>query len=517
MRQHSTVVDLDALLAVKTLIGIEPADALDRLAELIDGADDLRREDGLLKGITLAQELLTSGLGADQEALVYYFVGNAWASVRYLRRGADEAARWEWEQPEAREQILAFRRALVNRGYAELPALRRCQVATNLGNLMSSVGRFVDALGYYDMALKIDPEFGMALANQGDCLLHYARALYDDGHQAVFARACEKLIERALKLPLEHGVEPGLEATREYALQRAGTSIADWDRQQGESLGREPEEVAYRGWALEQGLFLNPLNDLGRYPIAANDVLQLPTMRVVAQVGSGFHGFFNQLKQEFIAARCLCFEGLHQSGRSHADERTALLDTWNDTALGLSIEKIKIAFRSAYSLLDKASVLIARYFALNVLLHQVNIRTVWYVGKPSAGTLRGEFAGRENWPLRGLFWLSKDLHEWDAEYQTALEPDAREIAKLRNQLEHQYARVVDAGQVHSAAVPSLVPPDPFGYVVCRPDLEIKTLRMLRTARAALIYLSLALHAEEKRRDDPPSGLVHEGSVSILSG
>ncbi len=79
----------------------------------------------------------------------HYFVGNAWASVRYIRQSNDEAAHWEWEQPKAREQILGFRPAFVHQGYRRLTALRRCQIATNLGNLMSNVGRVVEALGYY--------------------------------------------------------------------------------------------------------------------------------------------------------------------------------------------------------------------------------------------------------------------------------------------------------------------------------------------------------------------------------
>src|SRR5690606_35055366 len=42
------------------------------------------------------------------------------------------------------------------------------------------------------------------------------------------------------------------------------------------SLGRSKMERQYRAWALDNGLFLSPLNDLGAYPIAAHDVLHLP-------------------------------------------------------------------------------------------------------------------------------------------------------------------------------------------------------------------------------------------------
>lgn len=84
------VPDLEAPISVKTLVGLDPGDALNHLAELFDAARDLRREDGLHKGIALAQELLASGLRADQEVRLHYFVGKAWASVRYIRRSTDE-------------------------------------------------------------------------------------------------------------------------------------------------------------------------------------------------------------------------------------------------------------------------------------------------------------------------------------------------------------------------------------------------------------------------------------------
>ncbi len=42
-------------------------------------------------------------------------------------------------------------------------------------------------------------------------------------------------------------------------------------------------------------------------------------------------------------------------------------------------------------------------------------------------------------------------------------------------------------------------PDQHLYAISRRELTAKTLRLLQLARAALIYLSLAMHAEERRR------------------
>jgi tetratricopeptide (TPR) repeat protein len=507
---------IDALIATETLTRLDPSAAFEHLAALIDGSHDERREDGLLKAVRLGEELLESGLRPEREPLLYYFIGNAWAGLRIIRQTADQNAAWAWEQPEAREEILAYRTAYRHRRFGQLETIRQCQIATNLGNLMSNVGRFVEALDYYDAALSADPNFGMAIGNRGDCLLYYARALYDDGHRAVFARSAVDLIERALSLPLEPGVAPNLSAQRDYALQRAGHTIEMVDRARGEPLGDDPAEIAFRTWALRSRLFLNPLNDLGAVSVAANDVLHLPTMHVAANVGSGFHGFYNQLKQEFAAARCLLYEGLHPAPvRHYADKDVGLLDTWNDTVFGLTTEKVKLAFRLAYSLLDKISVFIARYFYIELPLHKVNIRSVWYMNGQHGKGLLSDFNSRSNWPLRGLFWLSKDLHEWDKEFHQAIEPDAQEVAKLRNQLEHQYARVTDPRLIRRPDEPSPVPEDPFGYVVSKQELAAKSLRMLKTARAALIYLSLAMHQEECQKGEPSSDSAYRGSFPVL--
>ena len=41
--------------------------------------------------------------------------------------------------------------------------IQRCQILTNLGNRLSSLGRFSEAVECFDAALQIDARFGMAL------------------------------------------------------------------------------------------------------------------------------------------------------------------------------------------------------------------------------------------------------------------------------------------------------------------------------------------------------------------
>jgi hypothetical protein len=104
-----------------------------------------------------------------------------------------------------------------------------------------------------------------------------------------------------------------------------------------------------------------------------------------------------------------------------------------------------------------------------------------------------------NWPLRGLFWLSKDLYEHNPDFKEGLEADARQLYALRNHLEHNYLQIQDDAP-HAASGKSgfRVTDDASVYVIGRTDFSNRTLRILKMVRAALIYLSLAVHWESSQ-------------------
>ena len=141
------------------------------------------------------------------------------------------------------------------------------------------------------------------------------------------------------------------------------------------------------------------------------------------------------------------------------------------------------------------------YLALGVSKNHVSFRTIWR--EKENGPVRDRFAKSENWPLRGLFWLSKDLFEEDMRDST--EPEARALAGLRNHLEHKYVKV------HEMLLPPMSIDDPLrdtlAHAITRSDLERRTLRLMQLVRSALIYLSLGMHLEERKRAKGREGLT----------
>lgn len=487
----------ESLIARTSLVGLTSEAALHHLGLLIDISLDVQRPEGLRHAIALATDLVGTPLNAVDTATREYFLGNAWDNLRRLSRQQDHEA-WEWQQEEFEKEITHLRLALGGEGFGKLLPVRQCQILTNLGNAMSEIGRFVEAVEYLSRALATDASFSMAQGNRGVVLSRYAQALYDPGHAVVLILCARADLKAALRdRTLHPGAKKFFEArvawVEEVVKKNARRKKVDLE---GHSLGKEEAEVRYRRWCLENSLFLNPLNDLGPHPIASHDVLTTPSISVGLDEGPSYPGLFNQMKQEFVSARYLCYEGVSAEGPHFSDRAVLLYNTLDYPAYSLSVEKVKAAFRTAYSLLDKAAYFLNDYLKLGIPEMRVSFRTVWYEGQERKRGLRKEFAKRPNWPLRGLFWLSKDLYEPAPGFREAVEPDAEKLAEIRNHLEHKYLKIHDM----LVARPSPDPlADSLAFSVARRDFEAKALRLLKMARAALIYLSLAVHGEERRK------------------
>jgi hypothetical protein len=109
-----------------------------------------------------------------------------------------------------------------------------------------------------------------------------------------------------------------------------------------------------------------------------------------------------------------------------------------------------------------------------------------------------QFEKHDNLPLRGLFWLSKELFDDQLKQTTAA--DARELHDIRNALEHTYLRVSE-GWAKPFTVGGT---NSFGIAIGSDELETKAIRIMQLARSALFYVSFAIGVEEskKRRASP---------------
>lgn len=190
----------------------------------------------------------------------------------------------------------------------------------------------------------------------------------------------------------------------------------------------------------------------------------------------------------------MLYESLNTTESHFSDRDNALLDTFEYAEYSLSTEKLKIAFRVCYALFDKIGYVINSYFNLGISLKKVNFRSIW--SSPNNNQIiHPVIAQKKNWPLRGLFWISKDLSDKESEFTKALLPEAQQIAAIRNFMEHKSFKIVTYGETK-------VSDDLMTFTISRMDLEDKVMTVVKMARSAIMYLASAIHVEEQMKEKP---------------
>lgn len=494
-----------SLLSIKDLQKIPDDKALEKIGLLIDYSGDLEREDGIQRALELSDILLERNLNKNHRIELEYFLGNAWNILERIRRGVGKKE-FSWEADEVEKSLIHFRRALhlFRTSQAKLSSDRVNEIHTNLGNHLTYVGRYISGIEFHDMVLQGNPKFGMAHGGKGCLLFYYGCALYDETWKHYMFHEAAANLKTALSLLLE-GDAP--RATFKKMLEQIPEELRKGKVKYNNDLnklGKTIKEKQYKQWCLLERLFLNPLNDLGPYVEGAGDTLHLPSMVTNITKGPWYYSFYNQLKQEFVSARYLYYESISANHPHFSDKGVTLFDTLDYPAYSLHVEKIKLVYRTIYSLFDKIAYFINSYFKLPIKKKHVYFQTLWYKQQSKKNKkqnrnkeLREEFRSRKNWSLRGLFWISKDFYENKQGFQETLEPTAREIYSIRNHLEHKYLKVHEYGPPGRKSLPWGT--DDIAFSINRRNLCDKTLYLLKTAREALIYLSLAVYDEETKR------------------
>jgi tetratricopeptide (TPR) repeat protein len=491
--------DIDTLIRHSDDSAIAPQDALAGLADLVNQSGDTNRLDGIEAALRWGERLRTEHQSKHDRALVHYFTANAHAIRRRL---AARAPGGEWNDPDLGEEIRHLRLALQTTGWTELHPYQQCQILTNLGNALLRCGRCVEALEWYERALAVDTGFGMAVANRGLALVSYATFVHEPTRRNAAVRAARADLARALELTLEEGARDtvGAALARLESLAPAGFS---WDQEVSPgTLERFPaNDRPYRRWGLTNRLFLDELNDLSSWAVGARDTLSLPGHVAPLNEGPRFIGFFNQIKQEFVAARWMLFEGLRQDEMHPADAEVILADTMDYPVYSFRTEQLRTAFRSSYSLLDKLAFFLNQYLRLGIPDKRVTFREIWFASCKPTKRLNPALVQPLSDPLRALVWIAQDLFEPDSAYGTALLPDAKDLWEIRRHLEHRYLKLHGEGwsEEWNAASWREGLRDDLAMSLDQDVFAGKTLRLLKMVRAALMYLVWAIQAEEIAR------------------
>lgn len=472
----------------------------DRVASEVDAVCDTGKPSDLNQFLQRCDDYLATAGGLARVDL-HFFKANIYSALWRIK--ADEEGPWGWNQYEVVQEILSLRQAICESEFERSDAVRQCQIRTNLANSLSTVGRSVEAIEEYSSIIEANPNFAMALGNRADAISTYSYYLYDPGHKCLLLDQSRRDYRDALRPDALWDSGFMQDVADQFVTKRSeiekDLTAAQFDQNfdlSGFSLGETTEEQEYRQWCLTNCLYINPLNDITTEAIAANDVLHLPSHSYGLDEKIRFPAFYNILKQEYVSARFHLFNSQPKDEEHFADRDVLLMDSFDYGVFGVRAEQLKLAFRSAYSIFDKIALFVNDYFQIGLTAQQVSFRKIWQRKINNRDfVLRKAFVGSQNLPLRGLYFLSKDF--FDKKFSELASQDAKDLVQLRNFLEHRFTTLTHLGMDEESS-------DSHKRVDLI-EFQQKAMKLLKLSRAALIYLSLAMHREEQFRKEKSDG------------
>lgn len=508
------VGSFEELLGIESVVDRSQQEQVDIVGSLFDLSYDNGSVIGIEHAFKLSGQVDASNLPEELFTVFQYDLSNGWSYLRKLKYGFTKED-WNFQTEELTKEIFCLRTALVSPGFQNVPLERQCQIYTNLGNSFSYIGRFVEAQEYWNKAIDILPSFSMAIGNKANGLYFYGRLLYDNIHVNLFLLFAYHHFKDALRFPeylhdeALHSIQQHHDWLHNYVRDFPGEYTRGLPNLDNFDMGDDQELRSYRQWCLDNKMYINPLNDLGAYTDACHDCLNLPTLILPANRPPVVLDLFNQIKQEFATARYSYYYSSLGLAPHISDVDVVLVETMQTVRYSFYVEQLKIAFRMAYSILDKIAFLLNDYLELQIDSFSVSFKSLWYTGR-NAATLRSFFANSENWALRGLYWLSKDLYEKRDDFDTVLDPAAKEIALIRNFIEHKGIKVLPDIQFSGIGFKEA----DISFTISRGDLQEKTLNLLKLARATVMYTALAIAHEEQKKDRTSLKAIPIGGSAI---
>ena len=367
-----------------------------------------------------------------------------------------------------------------------------CSLIVNFSNILSRTGRLINSIDY--LLPIADLEFAMGLGNLGNRLASYADFIHD-GNEAVYvAKLGLDNLNRCLQM----------DSTNMYAEARNSFDkrASILKKKLGESTTLKYEDILsidlssvsgeerdYRDWCANNGLYLTHANDAHRHIDVAFDPIHLPPMRMKEEDGiiPTFHGLFNQIKQAYVSARFMVFEGLEHRETHLSDKYVYLVNTLDYPVYGLGIEKIKSAYRSIYSIFDHIAYFLNSYFELGFKENRIFFKRIW-----DKKILRDKV--KSNYALRGLYWMRKDLANISvSSYKEHIDPVLSKISEIRQAMEHRYFKV------HEFEVTDIEDTDEndrLAFSIGFEDFERYALTLLSVVREAILLLGMTVYIEE---------------------
>ena len=223
-----------------------------------------------------------------------------------------------------------YRNALLSE---DMDSNLKALILTNLGNVYSKTGRYIDALDCYDLALSEDSDFGLAIINKGSSLIEYS-SLTNNPFSFIH-NAYLHYKEASKKDNLNPEDLTNINKWIEYLEKKYGKDALNKPHESELIIG---EEVSIEGFSklfcLMNKLYLNTCNYCQKCDSAIGDTILLNGM--VSEISTDFEdapylkfsSFLNEIKMSYVSSRLYLILSQHAySNLEFIDNTVSLVNT----------------------------------------------------------------------------------------------------------------------------------------------------------------------------------------------
>jgi len=369
----------------------------------------------------------------------------------------------------------------------------RPDLFTNYGNMLDSIGRPVEALGFYNRALAITPNKPETLVTKA--ILLQSLALKAIGHSHLFILEAKRLLDFAcINSPpaqLEKHIAIHINSITEF-IEAHGGEISIEQYQISKPVSKFHKFL--RDFCFQHELYLTPTTLIGKEEHQFFcDPLFISNMKSDIQDTKKFDRyitFFNQIKQDYIFSRFLLVQSQYKAQYAEVIDRDVDYYYPLDYSLYSSyIEMLKVSYRLVVDTLDKIAFFVKDYCGIKSLsTRDTNFRNVFST-KNNPLELRSELKQFKNIYLFGLLDLALDMRK--GEYYEF-------VYDLRNAVTHRFV------SIHSEII---LEKDKDVSVPNRnlDQFTNATIQVLQLLKAAITYLVLFVDSYENNQTS--SGIV----------
>ena len=472
---------------------------------LIDIGEAGRIKESVVAGLKIIEQERENIRGIITEGSIEYNLGNAKSALFKIQR---EEFGFRYVPQNIKYLIEAKNHYWRAYKYEDESASKiRPELIVNLANTLSSCGRIVESLQFYDLVLKIYPDFPNANTSRAKELLWYNQLsggltknlIYQakEGYEIASKTDSKKIPEWLKDVWRKEG-----EKCADF-LKRIDFNDSNVHIDKEETKKEFDSLSSYRKFCLNNHLTLSEhslyCNCIGArrddilicIPFQSFDANFIPLMEKI----------LNRLKSEFSLARILYYYSILETINEFTsfDGEVMFTELYDAESLGTKPEMLRTSFRLCFGILDKIASAICTLFELSDKNENIYFERFW---KPNTNRSSEKQKTRwekinniQNISLLALYTQATDLNNKDGEWSF--------FKEWRNNLEHSQLNLLSVNELAD---------DRFEIFKSNPDLLIadeeyfrsKTLLMLQFTRSA-IFNYVYLVRNEARKVKPKDG------------